>query len=96
MEKGQVSKAAAEPPLTAEGLPLTALGVSSEAFQDALGAYVRANPDGLLRQLPQQAVGSDAKQGGLTSPPRKKVRRAPCSMPQRFGFGVCDSVTDFT
>jgi hypothetical protein len=75
LEKGQAAKAASEPPLTAAGLPLSALGVSSEAFQDALGAYVRANPDGLLRQ-PQQppAEGSTAQQGSLILPPRKKVR----------------------
>ena len=47
LEKGQVNKAGREPPLTAD-LPLTALGVASEAFQDALAAYVRANPEGTL------------------------------------------------
>ncbi len=47
LEKGQVNKAGREPPLTAD-LPLTALGVASEAFQDALAAYVRTNPDGTL------------------------------------------------
>lgn len=63
LEKGQLDKAAREAPLTAD-LPLTALGVASEAFQDALGTYVRTNPEGTL-----QSTASSAK----------KVRLAPTS-----------------
>jgi len=59
LEKGQREKAAREPPLTAE-LPLTAQGVASEAFLDALGSFVRANPKGALQ--------------GSASPLHKKVR----------------------
>ncbi|KAK9909518.1 hypothetical protein WJX75_003467 [Coccomyxa subellipsoidea] len=55
LEKGQLDKAAREAPLTAD-LPLTALGVASEAFQDALGTYVRTNPEGTL-----QSTASSAK-----------------------------------
>ncbi len=59
LEKGLAAKAAAEPPVTAE-LPLTALGVSSEAFQDALAAFLRADPEADLvaAAAPDQALGA--------------------------------------
>jgi hypothetical protein len=45
--------------VTAE-LPLTALGVSSEAFQDALAAFLRADPEADLvaAAAPDQALGA--------------------------------------
>ncbi len=55
-----MNKAAREAPLTAD-LPLTALGVTSEAFQDALGSFVRSNPEGVLQS---------------SASPAKKVRAA--------------------
>lgn len=64
LEKGQRARAAAEPPVTT-GLPLTALGVASEAFQDALGEFLRADPE---KDLAASAQGGDA-----AGSPGKKV-----------------------
>ena len=44
MAKGQVEKANSVAPVSAD-FPITALGVTSEAFQDSLRKYVRTNPD---------------------------------------------------
>ncbi|CAL8467924.1 g7462 [Coccomyxa elongata] len=73
LEKGQVNKAGREPPLTAD-LPLTALGVASEAFQDALATYVRTNPEGTLHSASsplkkrKKAAEAEAVSAGQLAP----------------------------
>ena len=69
LEKGLAAKAAAEPPVTAE-LPLTALGVSSEAFQDALAAFLRTDPE---RDLAAAAATPDQALADAAGSPGKKV-----------------------
>ena len=44
LAKGQTEKADSVAPVSAD-FPITALGVTSEAFQDSLRKYVRTNPD---------------------------------------------------
>ena len=47
LAKGQTEKADSVAPVSAD-FPITALGVTSEAFQDSLRKYVRTNPDRAL------------------------------------------------
>jgi len=44
LARGQTEKANSEAPVSAD-FWITALGVTSEAFQDSLRKYVRTNPD---------------------------------------------------
>ena len=80
LERGQRGRATAEPPATA-ALPLTALGVASEAFQDALGEFLRADPEGDLLAGTQQ--GPAAAQWAAGSPGKKvhaAISRSMCQL----------------